>query len=626
MEGSGHDTAARVAREAIQNSVDATLPDTKTEVLIRNMTLSRQEVTAFRKLLGFDAIDSPLARLEKLGLSSPNALTRLRDGVPVQVTIVEDRNTCGLGYDERDKKDRFEELCLSLGQDTTSVSSGKGGSYGLGKAVYEEASDCNMFVVYSIFEPSAKTGGHHARLFACATFDGHWWKGNEARSAGSRDSAARKYTGRALFGVHEDRQGGQPVCRPIVDDMAHEIAEQVGFTRTRDEHGTSIMIIGSSIDIGEFRTAVEQWWWPRLLSNKLTVELCMDNDLVRAPAPLAVAELEAHITCYTMIEHSVPLSGPREKKLKFHRFQGLQPGQLALKGADDQQPIEADDSPDDLFQNSVALIRSGPLMVVKYLKLPSAGDQKGVGVFLGDPDADEALHLSEPPSHDTWNPNSQRLRDAYPDDQAKRELLQKLVERILRRIKEHTQKFLKDLNPKPEPPVARGSRRLEQILASVMSAEKLGRPPPPPVLPDPFEIRIREGRQSVGSESVATARVGIKLKEDASAERVLARVSVVPAVVLDDNRRRDGSGRIPLASFRVDGEEADLASDGVDTHADGVDLVVWKDREIVVDVTSESFNSDYYASLDVVVAARSEAWSADDDPHAGRPESEESSS
>ena len=543
------------------------------------------------------------------------------------MTIVEDRNTCGLGYDERDEKDRFEELCLSLGQDTTTVSTGRGGSFGLGKAVYEEASDCNMFVVYSVFEPSVETGGHHARLFACATFDGHRWKGDEARSTGRGDFADRKYTGRALFGVHEDRPRGQPECRPIVDDMAHEIAEQVGFTRARDEHGTSIMIIGSSIDIDEFRVAVERWWWPRLLSNKLTVELWLDNDQVRAPTPRDVTELEAHITCYTMIEHGVPPSGPHEKKRKLNRLKGLQPGTIALKSLDYQQP-ESDHSPDDMFQNSVALIRSGPLMVVEYLKIPLAGDRKGVGVFLGHPDADEALHLSEPPSHDAWHPNSQRLRDAYPDDQAKREILQQLVEGIMRRIKAHAKKFLKDLNPKPEPVVAPGTRRLQQILASVMSAKRLDRPPPPPALPDPFEIRIREERTEVGAESVATASVGIKLKGDALAESVPARVSVVPAVVLDDNKRREKSGRISLASFRVDAEDVDLAvrSDRTDAGTDGVDLVVRKDREVVVDVTSEPFNKDYYASLDVVVAAQSEASSADDDPHAGQSESEESSS
>ena len=486
------------------------------------------------------------------------------------------------------------------------MSVGKGGSYGLGKAVYEEASDCNMFVVYSIFEPSDKTDGHHARLFACATFDGHVWH-------------REKCTGRALFGVHRNGQRGQPECRPIVDDMAHEIADEIGFTRMRNERGTSIMVVGSSIDIDKFRTAVERWWWPRVLSNKLTVELWVNTDPVRAPCPLDVADLEAHMTCYTMVEHGAQPDDSHVKKVRFRRFQGRHPGQLALKDIGDGRPDQADEVSDDLFQNSVALIRSGPLMVVQYLKILSAGDRKCVGVFLGSSDADEALHLSEPPSHDTWNPNSQRLRDAYPDDEVERELLQGLVRSILRRIKTNAKKFLQELNPKSEPPVAHGTRRLQQILASVMSARKLGLPPPPISHRDPFEIRNQEGRQNVDAESIATARVGIKLKEDALTESIPARVSIVPVVVLDDNMRRDGSGRIAVVSLRVDGEDVDPA-----VNTDGVDLVIRKDCERVLDVTSESFNRDYYASLDVVVADRSDQPLADGDSHVSRPESEDS--
>ncbi len=587
LEGSRLDTTSRVAREAIQNSVDATLPDQKTDVVVLNVTLLPDEALAFRELLGFDADDSPVARLRQLGLASPNALTRLKDGERVAVTVVEDRNTCGLGYDARDRTDRFEELCLSLGQDRTNVASGRGGSYGLGKAVYEEASNCNMFVVYSIFEPSHDTGGHHARLFACATFDGHTWEG-------------RKCTGRALFGIHEAREAGQPECKPIVDDMAHEIAERIGFTRAPEDLGTSIMIVGSSIDLDQFRDAVERWWWPRLLSNKLTVDLWADGQQLPAPDPRGVARLDEYVRCYTMIEHGVPPEGPLETRQKLRRFNGLRPGTLALKGLAPDQPTPDDDSPDESLDNTIALIRSGPLMVVEYLKISGGGDKKSVGVFVGHDDADEALHLSEPPSHDTWNPNSQRLRDAYPDDTEKRGLYQDLVRRIVRRVKKHAKKFLKELNPVPEPPAAGGSRRLQHILARAMATRELDRPSPsPPPVADPFEMRIQEGRENAGLSSVATVRVRVTLRDDAAAEAVSALMAVMPAVVLDDNMRRDGSGRLALASMLVDGEDADLAGSRHDAM-----IMVHKNRETVVDARSEPFSREYFARVDIEVTAQ----------------------
>ena len=168
---------ARLAREVIQNSVDATLPNKKTSVLIWNKTLSGQEVKTFRSLIGFEDPDSPFARLGKLGLKVGNAFIGMQSPSPAfSVTIVEDRNTCGLCYDESDEKDRFDELCLSYGQDSIDVAAGRGGSYGFGKAVYEASSDCKTFIVYSVYEPnpnSPSDPGSHARLFACATFDGH---------------------------------------------------------------------------------------------------------------------------------------------------------------------------------------------------------------------------------------------------------------------------------------------------------------------------------------------------------------------------------------------------------------------------------------------------------------------
>ena len=593
LEGSHLDTASRVAREAIQNSVDATLPDQKTDVVVLNQTLSPDQTVAFRESLGLDADDSPVERLSQLGLPAPNALTRLKDGEPVPVTIVEDRNTCGLGYDVRDQKDRFEELCLSLGQDRTSVSMGRGGSYGLGKAVYEEASNCNMFVVYSIFEPSDGTDGHHARLFACATFDGHMWEN-------------RKCTGRALFGVHEARESGQPECKPIVDDMAHKIAKSIGLKRAPDELGTSIMIVGSSIDLGQFRDAVERWWWPRLLSNKLTVDLWAGGGQLSAPDPRSVVRLDGYVQCYTMIEHSVQPKAPLERRHRLHRIDGLYPGTLALKGLEPDRPTSDDDS-DDSLDNAIALIRGGPLMVVEYSKISGGGDKKCVGVFVGHDDADEALHLSEPPSHDAWNPNSQRLRDAYPNDPKKRDQYQELVRRIVRRVEMHTKKFLKDLNPVPEPPATGGSRRLQQLLARVMATKDWDRPSPsPPTGTDPFELRIRDGRETSGPESVATVRVGIKLRDDATAEAVEAVVAVAPSVVLDDNMRRDGSGRLALASMLVDGADVDLA-----VNQDGARVVVHKNREIVVDARSEPFSREYFARVDIEVAVQPDSSPTD---------------
>ena len=348
LEGSEFSSAERIAREAIQNSVDATLPDLRTEVFVWDKELSDEEISTFKDFLRLDTEHSPSGRLSKLGLKDGNFFERLNEGSSgVRVTIIEDRNTCGLGFDEQVGKDRFEELCLFLGQETPDVDPSRGGSYGFGKTVYQELSDCRTFFVYSEFEPSIETNGHSARLFGCSSFIGH----------NLEDGVA--YTGRAWFGVPESSPTGLQLCKPIVDDDARQLAASLGFMKDGDDPGTSIMIFGSDINIHEFRTAVEDYWWPRILSNRLAVELWENDDyMLHPPEPLDRAELSPYVRCYELIEDGVPLERD-ERRPRINAIRGKNGGALALKalaaGLDEEKP--EDDTP---FTNTVALIRSGP--------------------------------------------------------------------------------------------------------------------------------------------------------------------------------------------------------------------------------------------------------------------------
>lgn len=202
LEGADFAQEERIAREAIQNSADATRPNEKTEVVVRTKTLSASDVADVRDALAIDSPDSPIGRLDTLGLPADNAFRRIAEGASggVRTATIEDWNTCGLGYDAYDGKDRFAELCLYLGQDSANVDGARGGSYGFGKTVYEQASDCHTFIVYSVFDPSEETGGHYSRLFACSHFIGH-----------------KTHTGRAWFGISSTTGAGVK-CDPVTDE------------------------------------------------------------------------------------------------------------------------------------------------------------------------------------------------------------------------------------------------------------------------------------------------------------------------------------------------------------------------------------------------------------------------
>ena len=499
-------------------------------------------------------------------------------GGEIRVTIIEDRKTCGLGFDEKDGKDRFRELCLYLGQEATTIDSNRGGSYGFGKTVYQASSDCRTFLVYSVFEPKPQTGDNHARLFGCSSFNGHSMEGGA------------EYTGRAWFGLPSVTESGQQ-CEPITDEAAHDMAQRLGFMRRdANDFGTSIMIVGSEIDMDSLREAVEDYWWPRIISDQLSVDLWKgDDEILPPPEPLLRPQLTPYIRCYELVESDVVLGGD-ERRPRINARQGMKRGALALKAlATDDLDDQEDPARDTDFSNTVALIRSGPRMVVQYMDTGGRLRNNFVGTFVSHPDSEEALHLSEPPSHSAWNPNSDRLRIANPG-------YRQLVSGILNTIKQQARRFQKELDPAQPPSPVSGTRKLEGILAGIMSTKGLGPPRPPGPTEDPFEMRIDEGRTNTERESKVTAKLSIRLREDAAMDDVAAVVSLRPTVVLDDNKRRDSSERLRVVHASVDDVEVNVDDDSE------VTIRISKTHAVTVAAESECFDRDLFADLEVSVS------------------------
>ena len=580
---------ARVVREAIQNSVDATNENQKTNILVWNKTVSGDSVDVFRDLIGFGNSDSPFTRLERLGLRPGNALESMRSKNKkdrnFNVTIIEDRNTCGLGYDQDDGIDRFDELCLSYGQDYTVVDPNRGGSYGFGKSVYEEASDCNMFIVYSVFKPNPSTApnevGSHARLFACATFKGH-------------EVGKTKYRGRALFGVFQ-RIGAQTECRPVVDEEAHDMAQKLGFVRrSPNDTGTSIMIVGSHVETDTLKTAIEDWWWPRLYSNQLSVELWDDDEEGEHPDPKSRSELKSYLRCYSLIEEGIT----KDDTERLHNFRINEPlirqGRLALTPMPQVDDNADEPEQDSYLDSTVALIRSGPRMVVDYMD-PGKGTANFSGVFVSHPEVEEALHLSEPSAHNDWSPESSRFTEAYPNDPERQEEARTLVKSLLTKIRTNTRAFRRGLVPTTPPTPITGSRTLQNMLARIMSGGSSGPPPaPPPPPPDPFTINIQPGRKNTLQNSQVIATVDIALNDRLPMDAAKATLTIEPYLAVDDDIKRDSQGILPLRVVKLDGAD-------VEPQGNSIPLTIKKETASTVEIASERFPRGLYAGLDVDV-------------------------
>ena len=581
----------RVVREAIQNSVDATLPNEKTNVFIWNKTVRESEVDQFRDLIGYRNSDSPFQRLKKLGLGKDNALERMRSrrkDRSFNVTIIEDRNTCGLGYDAEENIDRFDQLCISHGKDRTNVLQGRGGSYGEGKAVYREASDSNMFIVYSVFKPHLKATepSAYARLYACATFNGH------------EHNSGTRYRGRALYGVHKERKGEQyPLCRPIINEDAHRIAQQLGFMeRTDEEYGTSIMLVGSHIDIDELRTAIEDYWWPRMWSNLLSIELWDGDETVEPPEPKKRSDLTPYTTCYSVIEEGIPPSANQlDRTLRKNTADGI-PGVtqgrlVAVPLPESEDP--SDKAEDDTYlENTVALIRSGPKMVVQYFDPSGLSNAKFASVFVAHEEVEVPLHLSEPPLHDAWNPESYRLEKVYADQPDRLRFNRDVVGGILRKARNHLREYRKKLAPAPPPVQVSGTRALTNILASVLSGS--GPRPVPRPSPRPFNLRMNERRINEGRYSHIVTRSEVILNERAKTKSANAEVSIRPFLLMDDDLKRDRDDPIPNVEVLINGE-AQPSTDNPFT------LELSSETPVSIETTSKRFERELYASVEIDV-------------------------
>ena len=220
----------------------------------------------------------------------------------------------------------------------------------------------------------------------------------------------------------------------------------------------------------------------------------------------------------------------------------------------------------------------------------TGGRQRGnfAGTFVSHRDVEIALHLSEPAAHNAWNHNSERLRkqdSSYPE----------LVKSVLNRVKTHTRRFQKDFGPALPPEPVRGIRRLEQILARVMTGRIGDRIPPSPV-PDVFQLRIDEKRKNRSAGSTVIATVEVKLRNEATFEEADALVSIRPTILLDDDLRREKSERLKLESVMVDGVKNDPVGET------GVSVRISKNKTVTVVAASEFFDREMSAELEVSVS------------------------
>ena len=521
----------KLAREAIQNSVDARREGGVVRVRFRQQSVDEQRINQIADDLQLLIQTGPTERglnVEGLGLEAGHFFEAALDADthPQNVLFVEDYDTMGLGgklngsYEE---DDRYYRLILGFGVEDESEES-RGGSYGFGKSVYPDASNVNTVVYYSVFEPTEDTYGSHARLIVASLFNTHTYQDEI-------------YTGRAWFGnkVEED------FCAPLTDGEAHDFAARLGFEpRSQSDFGTSMMILGSDVNLDEIKNGVENHWWPRLIDEEIIVEFWGENERLDDPDPRAQPQLRRYIQCYQAATAANEVDQDDLVCQRFRRSAGLRVGYCAATLAEPEAFRDDDAALEPTFYpglNEVALIRS-PKMVVAYQSLSDGIDV--VGVFVADVEIDGILKLSEPSDHTRWARDSNRLKEPLH-----KRLVQGLPSRINRTVETLRRKFNEEIDEPSGSP-----RALEELLGDVFRTRRGGGGGGGSDTSSAFDVDIDTVVNIEQEAATLSGVVKIVCREQHVLDTLVCKAALSAHVLQDDTRRPDELLDLEITSTR----------------------------------------------------------------------------
>lgn len=569
--GVGLKPAAILAREAIQNSVDAKVGEDKVRVHFRRVILKGAEKQRFVAALALNEEFS--GRGKALEFQRGNCVESLdKAAEPLNLLFIEDFNTHGLYGDPHHSKSHFYRLLLSLGDGAKSRDrDGSGGSYGYGKSVYLANSRVHTIVAYSAFDPSKNPNKNDACLMGCGYFNAHEHKG-------------KQYSGRAWFGL--EVKGDADVVDPLKNEGAHRLAEQLGFTpRTDGQHGTSLLIVDCPVDCDELRASIEEWWWPRLIDESLGLDILLQEQdkAVPPPKPRARADLKPFIHCFEMaVGRGVP-TGKHDKADQLNRLEDRELGQYGYTVIDEKQladPLLVEK------QNSVALIRA-PMMVVAYMNVGGALPLTCAGAFLANPGIDLALKISEPAAHDKWDPNSARLNNLSMFDR-------QVVDTVIKRLKHGLRRFANEAAP-PNPKQETRLKSLERLLGALFKPPTGGGTSQGQAA-DPIEIKFTEPPHVVASGDGLSTKGSFQLAlaEDADKDAIEAWLKVECLLVEDEG----GSDEDPVP-LTVTSTNIEMAQDKNDPSRRRIRIE--KGEKGLFSFKSDSYRSDWSTRVRVHV-------------------------
>lgn len=395
-----------LVRETAQNSWDARTDDlTPVNFSVQGWVLNAAERQALQDEVFVDASEAKGTNLE------------YELGRPVLLGLyIADRATKGLGgplqADEVDPHGTYDWVDFVLNVGEANTQGHTGGTYGFGKTISYVVSGANAVVIHS---RTFHKGRIQTRLIACAI-------GEKFARGG------KLFTGRHWWG-----ESNNDAPLPMTGDEADRIARAIGMPEfARGETGTNILIVAPDLGgrhpeqaMNFIAESVTWHLWPKLMPGRertvpMTIDISWNGDSIAIPRPEDRPPLHGFAQAFRAV-----LDGELVKDvpgLKVEQINSQRPrahvGTLATVPLIHRQRVFVDDGHDPEDPDSprpaaaivdachhVALLRT-PELVVDYLEgpPPPEGGTEWAGVFRAEDRQDKHFAQSEPPTHDSWNP------------------------------------------------------------------------------------------------------------------------------------------------------------------------------------------------------------------------------
>lgn len=508
--GSGFDAAELLAREAIQNSVDAQRDGEKPMVTVATRLLEGQEYETFWEAARLDDLAK---RADALDLPPGNALSEKPESL--RVLYIEDRGTTGLEGDPTQHTSKLRKLLMEIGGSRKIVDGpNTGGSYGFGKAVYAGSSRIATILVYS--RTVDADGKPLSVLMGCAYHIAHEYDGKET-------------TGRGFFGHSEQVHGRGPRYDPFIGDEADELAEKLGMEREEDDIGTTIAIVDCEMKAEEIKTGIERSWWPRILRDGFRVEVRDENSKKHVPQPKKNPQIfPAYWEAMELaMAKTLPDSG-RTKLVNMPKGDGKSLGKLGLVVMKNVTLEDLDDDETSDQRNTIAMVRSTGMVVWHHAKRTN-GFPPIAGVFVADeaPEVDGILRRAEPPEHNLWDEKASRLTT-----DAERKLVKSIKDNCWRNLKD----FQRKVQP-PKPPTGGQTSEIEEFFGKIFGPSTKKPPSSDGKEATPVSLRSTVTARPEGNKLVAAGQVTLELAKKAVPQKV--RLSIALRVLDEQGHMKD---------------------------------------------------------------------------------------